>query len=135
MYKLYRNLLIVALAIFSGIASADSFNGTYLGESTGIAKLVIKDGSVHGYGSCTPGMCDWGKAIKSSYSRDKQFLIAEFRPIGDKRQKLHFIIVINHTHDKNKISVSSVNYWKSESSVINDDMNTMTQQEFLILAK
>lgn len=134
MYKIQRCCLIL-FTIFSGVIYADNFDGTYLGESDGVAKLIIKNNSVHGYGSCTPGLCDWGNAIKTHYSIDGKFLTAEFQPIGEKRQKLYHIIVISHTHNKNKISVSTVNYWNNESSVTSNNMNTLTQQEFLTLAK
>ncbi len=127
-----RQLIIstLLLSITSTVYAYD-FEGTYYGESNGIDKLVITKNSVHGYGKCSPGSCDWGKSTKVNYYSDRNMLVVEFKPIGDNKQKLYSTIIITPTTQKNTISVSLVNYWKSESELTTDKMNVMTLQEYL----
>lgn len=126
-----RQLIISALLLsITGMVYSYDFEGTYYGES-GIDKLEITKNSVHGYGKCFPDSCDWGKSTKVNYYSDRNMLVAEFKPIGDNKQKLYSTIIITPTTQKNTISVSSVSYWKSESELTIDKMNVMTLQEYL----
>ena len=125
--KLIISILLMTIA---SITRAYDFEGTYYGES-GIDKLEITKNSVHGYGKCSPRSCDWGNSTKINYYSDRNMLVAEFKPIGDSKQKLYSTIIITPTAQKDTISVSAVSYWKSESQITIDAKNVMTTQEYL----
>ncbi len=128
--KKIQFIIFIPLMYISAMVFAYDFVGTYYGES-GIAKLEITKDFVRGYGKCEPSYCDWGKSTKFNYYSDKNILVAEFKPIGDAKQKLFTTIIISPTTQKNTISVSQVSYWKTALKITQDQMNAMTTQEYL----